>query len=161
MKTGCFSALYVVARYNIQHATTNQIHLAAAIVGSGDAGQLVGLVSLKPPPPFLGVQPATIPTARQSVRGAVVGLPGSAQETHRSVSGIRAPSRPRLADFFVLSVSGAFGAACAAPLSARRPEAGTICRRGSHRIAVGEPRRGAPAKPPAHELSSFPQPRRR
>lgn len=161
MKIFGASALYVVARYNIQHATTNQIHLAAAIVGSGDAGQLVGLVSVDPLPPFLGVQPATVPTARQSVRGAAVGLPGSVQEAHESVFRNRGAPRPRLADFFVLSVSGAFGAACAAPLSAHRPEAVTICRRGSHRIAVGEPRRGAPAKPPACELSSFPQPRRR
>jgi hypothetical protein len=155
------SALYVVARYNIQHATTNQIHLAAAIVGSCAAGQLVGLVSVNPLPPFLGVQPATVPTARQSVRGAAVGLPASVQEAHGSVFGNRSALGLVLPFFFVLSVSGAFGAACAAPLSAHRPEAVTICRRGSHRIAVGEPRRGAPAKPPAHELFSFPQPRQR
>ena len=64
---------------------TNQIHLAAAIVGSGDAGQPVGLVNVDPLPPFLGVQPATVPTARQSVRGAAVGLPASVQEAHGSI----------------------------------------------------------------------------
>ena len=89
------------------------------------------------------------------------GLLGSTQEAHGSVLKNRSTLCLALPILLVLSVSGAFGAACAALSQFTGREVGTICLRGSHRIAVGNPAGVPRRKPPAHELSSFPQPRRR